>query len=775
MKKNLIPLFLVFTMACAREKPEAYIETLFSESQTDRFTLSFRNNDIFNNTDNEENLIRGLHHHGFGASYYASYITEADSKPELTMRLLENELETDSAWHERAALRYGELFFEKDYRNAAEAGEAAAKLDTLINQLPKSLPLLYSRAVLAFYDKDYDKVLKLLSAAGSSDKEQLRITRRCDWLLGVSAAMLKQSPAPVRLNNFFFNYKPSPLTEETLIFLEKELVGFKQQPLYPLYRAMARAHSGSVPAAFNTLTAYFQQNPATPLIEENPDFLSNYTDLALRSSRSRIYRTSALDPRFQALITLDALAAERPAATEYALYAARGRLENALKNFDAAQENFEKSLAGARSAGNYDDILLKMADISFSRYFDHERQRFINDMAGIAVLWKNPESFASFLSKVITELTARRDFESINTLYTTALKNRADTTIQSRCAWILARAVRHGLIAVRNNDGTAAYQLLLSEAQADPFSYYAFMAAVLGHKTPAVLRSIKNRHISYTSLAPQLGRRRSMQTNEPHKIFAMTAALMPVIDTDFYALGFLCYELNKNPAVRNKIMYKVNSLRPAMSTDALRLMAKELNIQHEWLYSYAAMSRARLRDNFIASRADYEILYPRAYENEIMQAAETAGVNINILFGLIRQESGFTPDIVSQANAVGLSQVLPSTASDMNYKLRLKNYDLTDPLTNLMFGTSYINWLEERLEGEGMSRILLGYNGGFGNARKWLRQWPDLPPEIALEAIPFNESRNYVKIILTSAVTYNYLYEDGDSMTVVQTVYPGIS
>jgi soluble lytic murein transglycosylase len=127
------------------------------------------------------------------------------------------------------------------------------------------------------------------------------------------------------------------------------------------------------------------------------------------------------------------------------------------------------------------------------------------------------------------------------------------------------------------------------------------------------------------------------------------------------------------------------------------------------------------------------------------------------VYGLIRQESLFIMDARSHVGASGLMQLMPATAKWMAQKIGLKNFtpsSVNDFDTNTKLGTSYLSMVQSDLGG---SQVLAsaGYNAGPGRPMLW-RSKLDAPVEGAIfaETIPFNETRDYVKKVMSNATYY---------------------
>lgn len=125
---------------------------------------------------------------------------------------------------------------------------------------------------------------------------------------------------------------------------------------------------------------------------------------------------------------------------------------------------------------------------------------------------------------------------------------------------------------------------------------------------------------------------------------------------------------------------------------------------------------------FILPRILGDIAYPVKYEIEINAAAIEFSIEPALLFALVRSESNFRPTIRSHAGAVGLAQLLPSTAAWVAGRIGLTNYSssmLEDPAVNARLGAAYLRYLLDKYD-QREDLALMGYNGGPGAVGRYL-------------------------------------------------------
>jgi soluble lytic murein transglycosylase len=190
--------------------------------------------------------------------------------------------------------------------------------------------------------------------------------------------------------------------------------------------------------------------------------------------------------------------------------------------------------------------------------------------------------------------------------------------------------------------------------------------------------------------------------------------------------------------------------------------APEMTLLCELASQIAPTNRA-VRMAKIAINRDFPVeqyAYPNALP-DFKTLAEGEEIDNALIHALTRQESEFNTSIVSSAGAVGLMQLLPSTAK-MVAKWHGETYSKknlsADPAYNVSLGTAFLHRLISNYDGSYMM-ALAGYNAGPGRIRQWVRKFGD-PREVSvdpidwIERIPFTETRDYVHKIMESAQVY---------------------
>ena len=154
-------------------------------------------------------------------------------------------------------------------------------------------------------------------------------------------------------------------------------------------------------------------------------------------------------------------------------------------------------------------------------------------------------------------------------------------------------------------------------------------------------------------------------------------------------------------------------------------------------------------------------MYPIKYRSSVEKYSEINNLDKYLVYAIIKTESGFNPSATSKANARGLMQLKDETAEDAARMMKIDvniPRDLYDPDTNIKLGCYYLNWLINRYDGE-IEMAIIAYNGGIGNVQNWLHSDTITSGENGIEGIPFSETQNYVKTVMSSYNAYLDIYE----------------
>jgi soluble lytic murein transglycosylase len=165
---------------------------------------------------------------------------------------------------------------------------------------------------------------------------------------------------------------------------------------------------------------------------------------------------------------------------------------------------------------------------------------------------------------------------------------------------------------------------------------------------------------------------------------------------------------------------------------------------------------------FTAARAkhwnDIELRFPLAYKEQVLKHAANAELSPSLVYGVIRRDSAFRAKVSSKAGARGLMQIMPKTGRMLARKLKHRwrsAAQLFQPEINLRYGTTYLKQLSDRFDNN-LAMVAAAYNAGPHRVERWRPKTQSLPADIWVEAIPFNETRRYVKAVLAYMSIYNH-------------------
>jgi soluble lytic murein transglycosylase len=155
---------------------------------------------------------------------------------------------------------------------------------------------------------------------------------------------------------------------------------------------------------------------------------------------------------------------------------------------------------------------------------------------------------------------------------------------------------------------------------------------------------------------------------------------------------------------------------------------------------------------------DMDIRFPLAHTDTIFMQTQLKNLNPAWVLGVMRQESLFMADVGSSAGALGLMQIMPRTGRRIarwhGEKLS-SSWLLLDPERNIRFGTSYLRRQLDELQ-DHYALASAAYNAGQHRVKGWLPREDDLPADIWVETIPFNETRKYVERVMAYTAIYEH-------------------
>ena len=350
-----------------------------------------------------------------------------------------------------------------------------------------------------------------------------------------------------------------------------------------------------------------------------------------------------------------------------------------------------------------------------------------------AASWHDNSYFDDFFDRLAADVLSNYDWSSFYTVFQNN-ESFMSPSIKAKYAYISARLIYTGLIMIENDERTVSeitaglYQTVFNNAE--PGSYYDILTHyVTGIPfTPAGIDETEGDAFAERLLGGLI----------EHDYQELTS----------HYLNRFCSSLSTQ-VIKNAYSYLLS--KSGSENDYLSLTS-------------LALKTARNRQN------DTDLMhlaFPAYYRTYVEAEARSNNLEPWLLFALIHSESCFQADITSVAGANGLTQLMASTAGDIARKLKVSEYDLTDAPTNIRFGSFYLSELIGRLDGD----ILLAafsYNAGITRVRNWKKQAPELPSDIFLETIPYEETRLYGQKITRASVMYGMLWYDENFAEIIE-------
>jgi soluble lytic murein transglycosylase len=182
-------------------------------------------------------------------------------------------------------------------------------------------------------------------------------------------------------------------------------------------------------------------------------------------------------------------------------------------------------------------------------------------------------------------------------------------------------------------------------------------------------------------------------------------------------------------------------------------LVRLLHSQDKFITSFKVFQESLGENSLSLNYRLIKYIFPLSYLNVIEKNSNN--LDPLIVISLIRQESAFNPQATSRVGAKGLMQLMPATAKRFNRKLKMNH--LSNPDVNVSLGSKYLKQLFTRFDGN-LIYTLASYNAGENRIDRWKKEiFRNDDPLATIESIPFEETRNYVKLIYRNKFFYSLL------------------
>ena len=136
------------------------------------------------------------------------------------------------------------------------------------------------------------------------------------------------------------------------------------------------------------------------------------------------------------------------------------------------------------------------------------------------------------------------------------------------------------------------------------------------------------------------------------------------------------------------------------------------------------------------------------YDEHISVCCDEYAVDKSLVYAIIKAESNFDQNAISNKGAVGLMQIMPSTATFVSQKIGKQTFDLTYSKDNLTLGIAYLSYLDKKFDD--IKYVICAYNAGEGKVQEWINSGGE---------IVFDETKTYLKRVTFNLNTFNALYK----------------
>ncbi len=688
------------------------------------------------------------------APYYFYFIFNRIKLKQLARKMAEIEWKDGKGWYKVKAglLLLKDLLEEERYEDVISISDKLLRLLKGFSTNTYEISKEVTRArVEAFYWLKRDKkVLKLLSR----EKKYLPMEGDAELRLfqAVSSFRVEGVSKPERwkghFKELFFGYQSSFVHSRAYAFLRKNNLlepyfNEWERDVFTVRDLMGRGQNSQ---AVETMEKFLAEHPAEAS-EYVPELVKELGFLYLSLSK---YSKGGI---FLEKVSSSMSGEGRLYAMEMA-----GRNFRKAKQYRSAIPLLEEVLLITKDPLQYDRVLWFILDMKLHLNSDD----FLNSLRRTYAHWNNPAYFEDLLDKYITELVERRDWPVIYELFR-MISVKGPYSVRFRTGYIVNRVVSLGLFKLTTDElkslDSWLGSLIYNGKSDKSGSIVGKETAVSRNSLYYIMLLYKNNKSLY-DLSSGVYERQLFSENSVKATRESSWDFQEKLIEGYFDFG-LSDEVYREAMKGNHTLSYSFLSEVATKLQVRDMFRESLNIIRKYL------SEKGLRpDKKLAM-----LYYPRAFIEAVDNNAEKFELPPYILFSLIREESHFDNRIKSVAGAVGLTQLLPATGEDMAKRLRIdrKNLDLYDPVLNITLGSKHLSDLYNRLKS--IPKALIAYNAGLKRLRQWEKLIPGLPDDLFVEAIPYGETRSYVKKILLSALYYSLLYYDKKAIETLEFFY----
>jgi soluble lytic murein transglycosylase-like protein len=675
--------------------------------------------------------------YGYGSAYYVSYYLETKNSPELVQQALWAEIEKRSLHTPWAILRWLDLAKKNSQQYSVPYKNILVALSPVQPENSSDM-MAFVMAYIALLDKNYVLATNVSQKHRIQNKNSPFSKQLYDVQVLASFALQPQDSTD--LDTLFLEQPATIWVQEMWQWLKNQPES-KKLKHYSLYQAMANSIRTPQESWQQLWSGWGLQ---ADWLNQHPQFLVEYVKLARKAGQLKL--------------AIGMLENVIPNLKQYALY--QGTLALAIMYdksglYTSAQRNIDRALSLLSYSDDKDKALWYQLAIYQHIGFD----KWMTFLPRLVTQWQSAEYFRDLIKSQLYMQFKYGAYDKILQIYQN-IRLDTDPLTLSEYAGVLNLLIKDKLLIVTEQQ----QQWIDKDMLARPWSYYGVLGMAKANKTFTFQEKPRESFVWY----PQKPMDYYANDNAFFVQYRQSyeSSFYDNQEYDIHAMGFFAYALQDNSIINRQAINQVKKDYNRLSTDAIRLIGRELSRTSYYYEALSVMVKLYYRRNFLPNLYDLQAYYPRAYKDEIEKTAEKSRIDDHVLYGLFWNESLYNPTIVSRANAIGLGQLLPGTANEVAQKIGLTHYNLEHPSDNILLSSQYLKQLIARHNGS-IPVALMAYNAGPTNAKRWLQKSPNASMSMLIETAPFNETRNYVKDIVLDTCVYALLY---DSMSPKQSL-----
>lgn len=437
-----------------------------------------------------------------------------------------------------------------------------------------------------------------------------------------------------------------------------------------------------------------------------------------------------------------------PEDSKFYTYFYAGRLFDKAGNYSTlAVNNLLKAMETSSKDTDYDNALWYVLTILLKK----SPAEAVKAVQTYKDKWHSPSYFDDFFDTLSVRLFSGHHWESFYTL-AKEIDGYASDEVTAKYCYISARLIEEGFLKTEENTDSNKQEILISRL----YTRALRSGSDLYYRTVAAAKL----NLSFD------GFRKYFFSDKNRCIRNKDAETLLCGYADFGFIDEIYSEWqNYSNETGLECSKKIASFLKECGSEENDYYTKSLRIASRKLTSIEAVPDEQM----------ISLIFPRDFSEAVSDNCSRFELPEYLMYALIRSESFFNPIVKSNKQAMGLTQLMELTANDISRKLKVAEYNLADSSTNIMFGAYYLEEMRRRNDNSNIL-ALFSYNAGINRVRTWVKSadlefgTESLPKDLFLEVLPFSETREYGRKLVSAASIYGCLYYDKSIKEVVEEI-----